>query len=245
MTNIIKLSANQISTQYQGFDLYYDRQDKILYSTPKAIARWLKCNTTTVTRLTGKLNLGKTAEILTVGGLQGVTLLTSAEVIEVLSCLTKGKRTKKETRHNAADRIKRLAMVGNELTGMLAVAPDELAKLAINHIKDRKQIAEVERHANQHALYLKEYHGLHDELKSHNAEGIHHAVVNKHNNDLVGIEKGRRHEMTEYQKDAMTFIQLAEKMKLAREMKRGAWNAVNVAKQAGNYAQESLLGLLN
>lgn len=244
MSNLIKLSDNQIAQQYQGFDLYYDRQDKILYSTPKAIARWIGCNNQTAKNEVGKLGLGKTVEIPTVSGFKKGKVLTSAEVIRVLSSITSNKRIKKETRQNAADKLEQLAIAGYELTGMLAVAPDELAKIAINHIKDRRQVAGVERHANQHALYLKEYHGLHDELKSHGAEGIHHAVVNKHNNELVGIEKGRRQQMTDYQKDAMTFIQLAEKMKLAREQKRGGWNAVNVSKEAGNYAQESLANLL-
>jgi hypothetical protein len=242
--NIIKLSENQIVNQYQGFDLYYDRQDKILYSTPKALARWIGCDPRTVKKVVGNLGLGKTATIPTTQGLKKGNLLTSAEVIKILEALANSKRTKKETRKSASSKITTMAQVGYELTGMLAIAPDELAKSAINHIQDRQQIADVENHANQHALYLKEYHGLHDQLKNHGAEGVHHAVVNKHNNQLVGIEKGKREEMTEYQKDAMTFIQLAEKMKLAREKKRGAWNAVNTVKQAGEQAQESLINLL-
>lgn len=245
MNHLTKLSENQIAQQYQGFDLYYDRQDKILYSTPKAIARWIGCNNQTAKNEVGKLGLGKTAEIPTVSGFKKGKLLTSAEVVRVLSAIAGNKRIKKETRNNAASKLEQLAIAGYELTGMLAVAPDELAKVAINHIKDREQIADVESHANQHALYLKEYHGLHDELKAHGAEGIHHAVVNKHNNGLVGVEKGRRQEMTEYQKDAMTFIQLVEKMRLAREQEKKGWGAVDVAKKAGIKAQESLGNLMN
>ena len=73
--NIIKLSENQIANQYQGFDLYYDRQDKILYSTPKALARWIGCDSRTVKKVAGTLSLGKTAVIPTRGGHKGGTFL--------------------------------------------------------------------------------------------------------------------------------------------------------------------------
>jgi len=242
--DIIRLSSEQVNAQYGEFDLYYDRQDKILYSTPGAISRWLGCSIQTIKREGGTLGVGKTAEIPTVKGMQSGTLLTSIEVIEILDSLSHKKRVKQETRDAAAQRLKLLATLGNEFAGMLSVAPDELAKVAINQIKDMGQMADVEHHTARHALYLKEHHGLHDELKNHGAEGIHHATVNKFNNELVGVESGERETMTPYQKDAMTFITLAERMKLEREQRRGGWNAVKVAKDAGEYAQESLLGLL-
>ena len=126
--NIIKLSENQIVNQYQGFDLYYDRQDKILYSTPTALARWIGCGPRTVKKVVGNLGLGKTATIPTTQGLKKGNLLTSAEVIKILEALANSKRTKKETRKSASSKITTMAQVGYELTGMLAIA--EISKLS-------------------------------------------------------------------------------------------------------------------
>ena len=244
MTAIVKVSDKQIKDAYDGFDLYFDHQDKILYSSPKCLARWLDCQPNTVKNEAGKIGVGKDAEIHTQQGIRMGKLYTSPEVIEILSAIASNTRIKKETRDNAHARLKLLATLGNELGGMLAIAPDELAKVAINRITDNKQADSVSEHLSQHQKYLKEYHGLHDVLKSRGAEGIHHATVNKHNNQLAGVRQGNRDFMTERQKDVMTFVQLAEKIKVGDTQTNNAWQAVNVCKRAGSQAKAALNNIL-
>ena len=134
MTKIVKLDNAKIQSSYEGFDLYYDHQDKILYTTLNGLARWVGCNPKTVQSASITLEVGKTAEILTGQGLRTVTLLTSHEVVKILSHLSQGKRTKAKTKESASDCLARLATVGNELGGMLAVAPDELRRSRISTI---------------------------------------------------------------------------------------------------------------
>jgi len=244
MTNIVKLDNAKIQSSYEGFDLYFDHQDKILYTTVNGLARWVGCHTQTISNLAVKLGMGKMAETLTGGGIQGVKLLTSHEVVTLLSELAKSKRTKQQTKESASDCLARLATVGNELGGMLAVAPDELAKLAINRLSTADQVESVQSHLTQHQKYLKGYHGLHGELKLRGAEKVHHATINKHNNELVGVRPGYRDVMSEREKDEMTLIQLVEKMKLEDTKTSNAWQAVNVCKSAGSQAKTALKGIL-
>lgn len=241
---IVKVSDQQIKESYDGFDLYFDHQDKILYSSPKCLARWVGCDPKTIKRVGETLNLGKEAETQTQQGIRMGTLYTSPEVVAILDALIEGKRTKATTKAKAKERLKLLATLGNELGGMLAVAPDELAKVAINRITDSKQAESVQEHLGQHQKYLKEYHGLHDILKARGAEGVHHAVVNKHNNELAGVRPGSRDYMTERQKDEMTYLQLVEKMKIDSQQTNSAWQAVNVCKQAGSQAKAALKSIM-
>lgn len=242
--SIVKVEPNKLQNDYDGFELYYDKQERCVFSSPKGLARWVDCDPKTIKRLGSSLNLGKTAETLTGQGLRMGTLYTSAEVITILSALIDGKRTKQQTRDNARNRLTLLATIGNELGAMLAVAPEELANRAINNITTIEQLDDVQEHVSSHRMYLDEYHGLHEELRSRNAQAMHHATINKHNNKLVGVEDGGRPHMDENQKDALTFFQLAEKMKLRNTKTYTAWHAVNVAKNAGDYAKLSLAGLL-
>lgn len=103
MSNLIKLSDNQIAQQYQGFDLYYDRQDKILYSTPKAIARWLGCNAHSVSRKISPLSLGKSANIPTKYGVRNGRVLSAPEIEVLLRSISEGERMAPRTRHNAKE----------------------------------------------------------------------------------------------------------------------------------------------
>lgn len=242
--SIVKVEPNKLQNDYDGFELYYDKQERCVFSSPKGLARWLNCHHETVKRVGVKLGVGKVAETQMGQGLQACTLYSSSEVIAILNYLAGGKRVKQQTRDNARNRLTLLATIGNELGAMLAVAPEELANRAINNITTIEQLDDVQEHVSSHRMYLDEYHGLHEELRSRNAEAMHHATINKHNNKLVGVEDGGRPHMDENQKDALTFFQLAEKMKLRNTKTYTAWHAVNVAKNAGNYAKLSLAGLL-
>lgn len=242
--SIVKVEPNKLQNDYDGFELYYDKQERCVYSSPKGLARWLECNDQTIRNAGSKLQLGKNAEIQMGQGLQSAKLYNSTEVVAILNHLAGSKRVKQQTRDNARNRLTLLATIGNELGAMLAVAPEELANRAINNITTIEQLDDVQEHVSSHRMYLDEYHGLHEELRSRNAQAMHHATINKHNNKLVGVEDGGRPHMDENQKDTMTFVQLAEKMKLRNTKTFTAWHAVNVAKNAGNYAKLSLAGLL-
>ncbi len=214
MTSIVRLDNEQIKESYDGFDLYFDRQDKILYSSPKCLARWVNCDPKTIKRVAGTLKAGKESQILTAQGMQRGTLYTSPEVVAILDALADGKRTKKETKAKARERLTLLATLGNELGGMLAIAPEELAKIAISHTTTKEQSSDIQEHLTRHKQYLKEYHGLHDLLKQRKADRIHYACVNRHNDDLIGLPPGDRSKMSDRQKDEITLLQLVEKMKL-------------------------------
>lgn len=242
--SIVKVEPEKLQQDYDGFELYYDKEQRCVLSSPKGLARWLECNDQSIRNVSGKLQVGKTAEIHTEQGLQSAKLFTSVEVVAILNYLAGSKRVKQQTRDNARTRLTLLATIGNELGAMLAIAPEELANRAINNITTVEQLDDVQEHVSSHRMYLDEYHGLHEELRSRNAQAMHHATINKHNNKLVGVEDGGRPYMDENQKDALTFFQLAEKMKLRNTETQTAWHAVNVAKKAGNYAKLSLAGLL-
>lgn len=232
--SIVKVDPSQVQNEHGCFDMYYDKQLGVLYSTINGLSRWLDCNTKTISSIAKKSDLGKNAEILTPGGLQGVTLFTSEEVVIMLDKLVANHRVKKQTRDNAQARMKLLATIGNDLGGMLLIAPEELAKKAIARTTTIEQLADVQEYSETHLAYLREFHGLKEELTSRGADWIHHATVNKHNNMLVGVPTGGRPNMSDDEKDTMTLLQLSEKMVLKKTSTANPWQAVNKCKAVGN-----------
>lgn len=243
--SIVKVDAAKLQNDYDGFELYYDKVNSVLFSSTNCVARWVDCSPTTIKNASVKLGVGKVAEIHTQQGLRMGNLYTSTEVVEILNELSTNNRVKKQTRENAQSRINLLATLGNELGGMLAVAPEELAKKAINHTTTLEQVEEIDNHIQLDRQYKKVYKVLHAELDTRGADGIHHATVNKHNNKLVGVPDGGRPYMDNDQKTKMTIYQLAENLKLEKTSTANPWQAVNVCKVAGNYMFEALDGLLN
>ncbi len=231
---IVKVEREKLQQDYDGFELYYDKQKSLLYSSPKGLARWVDCHPETIKRIMVTLKVGKNAEIPTGKGLRKGTLVTSEEVVQILSEIAKSSRIKKDTRDKAQTRLTLLATLGYELSGMLIVAPEVLAKHAINRVTTVEQLAAVQECTETHAAYLRELFGLYDELKSRGAKGIHLATVNKHNNQLVGIPNGCRPNMSDDEKDKMTLLQLSEKMVLKKTSTANPWQAVNKCKQVGN-----------
>lgn len=242
--SIVKVDNDKLENDYDGFELYYDNENQILYSSIRAIARWVGCDHGVVRRVSGSLNIGKNLQIPTPQGFRTGCLFTSQEVVTILSTIAEGKRTKPENRKLAKDRLARLATIGYEFTGMLAVTPERVAKIAIDHTTTVEQVNDVSAHLDQHNKYLGTYKGLHDELQSRGAKDIHHATVNKYNNELIEVEPGQRKKMSKRQKDQMIYVQLIEKMKLEDTYTKSAWHAVNISKNAGKKAMSNLARLL-
>ncbi len=121
-----------------------------------------------------------------------------------------------------------------EVTARLLVeyleAPDQLAKRAIDRIEDKEKLAQVK----QHVTYRQSYHGVHNELKRHNSEDIHHATLNKYNNELVGLNNGDRPSMSKRSRALLAAIQSLQEVTLIDKEVTHAWSAVNAAKSTGN-----------
>jgi hypothetical protein len=66
---IVKVEPDKLQQDYDGFELYYDKQRRCVLSSPKGLARWLECDPKTVKRVLGTINVGSEAEIHTEQGL--------------------------------------------------------------------------------------------------------------------------------------------------------------------------------
>jgi len=221
-----------------GIDLYYN--GKRTGTSINGLSRLIGCNKKTIFSIVERCypNATKNLETITDGGLQGVTLIDEADIPNILQAIIEGKRTSKENKDKAQKVLFKLAQAGFRLFALLEIAPETVAVEAINRVKDTKSAKKVKEHAENHVKYLESYHGEMGELKSCGAEGKHYAIVNAHNNKLVGLKKGQRPSMGDTQKDELTMIQLAEKMALRAKRESNsihcADHAVAVAKSVGN-----------
>lgn len=116
----------------------------------------------------------------------------------------------------------------------------KLAESIVERTDDLEGIKRLSTKAKGREKQLKAYWGLHDELKEHNAEGVHHAVINKHNNNLANISS-RKSGISEDQAKVLTVLETIEELKLKATETRNAWQAVKVCKQAGNEGKQFLL----
>lgn len=128
-----------------------------------------------------------------------------------------------------------------------AQADTTLAEDIVSRTDDLEGLEKLTTRAEGRKKQLKAYHGLHDQLAAHGAESKHHAFVNRHNNNLVGIST-RKTGITLIETDALTVIETVERMALAaRQSTRHPNHAVNICKKSGNEAadflrQKQLLG---
>ena len=114
-------------------------------------------------------------------------------------------------------------------------ADTSLAADIVSRSEDVDGVNKVAEVAVGRGKYLKTYHGVQGELAARGCEGIHHATVNKHNNQLAGVEKGQRKNMDARQELMLTLLQGTEQLKLMDSPKSiQGWDAVNVCKATGN-----------
>lgn len=114
-------------------------------------------------------------------------------------------------------------------------ADTSLAADIVSRSEDIDGVNKVAEVAVGRGKYLKTYHGVQGELAARGCEGIHHATVNKHNNQLAGVEKGQRKNMDARQELMLTLLQGTEQLKLMDSPKSiQGWDAVNICKATGN-----------
>ena len=90
---------------------------------------------------------------------------------------------------------------------------------------------------------LEGYHDLMNELRKHKCEDIHFATVNKHNNQLIGVET-RKAGLTKNEVSVVTILENFERLRLSGEIPTKPWKAVNLTKDAGNRLMQFLAGEL-
>lgn len=105
-----------------------------------------------------------------------------------------------------------------------------LATEVVNRSTDLEAVEKHSEEVTLHKNYLDSYHGMGRQLAAHKCNDIHHATVNKHINNLCGVEKGKRAEMNRRQKLQMTMTQSAAELVLMDDEKSVAWDAVDVVK---------------
>jgi hypothetical protein len=246
-TNQLSLFPGKIILRHivkDGLDLYLDAQSGLTGTSINGLARLLGCNPKTVHSVAITLNATKEAEAYTQGGLQGVTLIDEIDIPKILDAIANGKRTSEKNKEAARKVTSNLVRAGFRLMVLLEVAPEQIAAVAIDKITDPIKAQQLADYAADHAKYLDTFWGLSKELKRHGAAPVHYATVNKFNNDLVGINKAERKDMSRGQKNRLTLVQLAEEMKLEKTEKTTAWNAVNACKNVGKLALEAIERLM-
>lgn len=244
MTNTILGTHNGINLirKEDGSEFYYSTKTKKTAISLSGFARLVGCNQMSISNLASKLELGKEHQMYTPKGIQAVKLLMEDDLPKIFEAIASSKM-KKETKQNAASVSAKFIQAGFRLMVMLEVAPEEVAKEAINHITDTSKAREVKIHAEVQEKYLESFHGLQDAIQK---TGAHHGVINGHNNKLVGIENGARVKADSIQKRALQMIQTAEELKLEanRESYANGWHATNSAKKAGTKTAELIGELL-
>lgn len=113
-----------------------------------------------------------------------------------------------------------------------------LATEIVNRSTDKAAVDKHIEDAKIQSQYLDTFHGLGAELKQHGCNGSHYGTVHGHINNLVGVPKGKRPEMTRKQRLQMMMAQGAGEIALMDSEQRG-WNAVSLVKRASSHALSS------
>jgi hypothetical protein len=216
-------------------DLYYSSKTKLAAMSLRGITRMLGCNIKTVVKVADTLKLGKKAELLTRQGIQPVTFLLETEIAQLLRGIIDS-RAKKETKNKAEEIRDKYVQAGLRLQVLLEVAPEVVAQEAISKIDNVETLEKVEQQVKLQTKYVKSYHGVHEQLKEHNCEGIHHASYNKKVNDEIDVPTGNRQKMTDKQRLEMTFMHMGGELSLMNNVEVKSWGAVNLALNAGKQA---------
>jgi len=118
--------------------------------------------------------------------------------------------------------------------------------LADSIVERTDDLEGLKRHNTKSAARQKQLEGYHDlmnELRKHKCEDIHFATVNKHNNQLIGVET-RKAGLTKDEVSVVTILENFERLRLSGEIPTKPWKAVNLTKDAGNRLMQFLAGEL-
>lgn len=243
-TTIILGTHNNVSLirKENGNEMYYSKATGKTAISIRGFARLTGCNPQTISNQAVKLGLGKDLEMFTQQGVQGVKLLMEDELGLLFEAIAKSK-IKKETKDKAAQVSAKFVQAGFRLMVLMEVAPEIVAKEAINNITDPAKAREVKLSAEVQEEYLESFHNLQDAGKACGFQAVHHAMLNGHNNKLVGVENGARNKASEIEKKMLKVLQTVEEIKLENNRERykgNAWFACNSAKKAGTQTAEFL-----
>ncbi len=190
-----------------GTEMYYSTKTGKCAMGIKGIARYLGCDVKTISNQAVKFGLGKGHEMYTEQGLRMVNLIMENELNELFTAILKS-RCKQSTKDRVLEIQGKYVQAGFRLQVLLEVAPEQVAKEAINHIKDESKLEEVRDHAELHGQYLRSeyalnYEGEKNELKT--------GLIKGRNNKACDLPwKGGRSQMNSYTKSKMATMQLMQ-----------------------------------
>ena len=230
-----KYGIQYLVRESDGVDFYYNPKTKSTAMSLRGIARMLRCQHNTISKLAGKLNLKKEAELLTRKGLKWVSLVTEDNIADLLEAIAKS-RMKKETRNRATEILKKYARAGFKLQVMLEVAPEEVAKEAIRRIDDESKIKEVQQTAQIQQFYIENHHGVNNQLMVHDCEAKHYAGYHSQVNRHLKVPNGQRSKMDDKTRLKMGLMCGFGQLALMEDETPKKWKAVNVALDAGRKA---------
>ncbi|HEY9825219.1 MAG TPA: hypothetical protein V6D19_07210 [Stenomitos sp.] len=152
-----------IAKEKDGVVLYWVEELQVAGIHGRGLANLLGCNNDlivdTTTRLKGEGLISiLEAETLTPGGIQGVGLITEADLPKVLRRIERGK-AKAETRDRAGDIRDRLAAAGFKLMVMLELAPQQLKAQVDDHVDKMIRLQELKNEGMAIASSVMSMHG--------------------------------------------------------------------------------------
>jgi hypothetical protein len=130
-----------IAREKDGIVLYWSEDLQREGLSQRGLARLLGCNPKTVSAVWDGVTQSSVfeAEVITEGGLQGVTLVDGDGVADILLEII-GSRAKAETRARAKAVSKKLQSAGLKLAVMLELAPDQLSRQLSGLVHQQSQI---------------------------------------------------------------------------------------------------------
>jgi len=243
----MKTKNNLVLGSHKGIELIQnERGEQFYYSTHtkktaigvKGFARLVGCDPKSIQNLMVKLGVVKSFEMYTTQGLRMVNLLIEDDIAKVFEAIAKS-RMKKTTKQRASEVSSRFIQAGFRLMALMEVAPEVVAIEAINKTTTTLQTDKIDKATQTQSNYLKSFHSLGDALKEHNCR---YGVIHGFNNQLVGVENGKRPQMSEEQRQEMTVAQIFEQRALSRQKFSNRYEAENQAKEAGTQSYKLLKG---
>lgn len=130
-----------------GVDFYYSTKTGKTAMSMKGIARMLECDYTGIRKQSKYLGIEKQAELLTSRGIRKVYFVVEDDIAELLEAVVNS-RMKKETKKKAAEVSKKYIQAGFRLQVLLNVAPQQIAKEAIDRVDNEQELRHIKERAD-------------------------------------------------------------------------------------------------
>ena len=195
----------QLVAKEDGTEMYHSTKTGKCAMNFRGVARMLDCDPKTISNQAVKLGLGKELEMYTTNGIQPVKLIMEDELNDLLEAIRDSK-CKKETKQRAKEVQGKCVQAGFRLQVLLEVAPEVVAKEAIDNIKDPDKALKIAEDAYNHGKYLQSHIAINHTTKRN---GLKPGKVVGENNLAVNLPyKGGRNKADTRTKITLTGMQL-------------------------------------